>query len=70
MGIIDSFAAEDRVNVKFSDIYSLLKSSAASELRQNAVKCDVPHRYIREMISGERENEEIVVEVDDDEDQT
>ena len=69
MGIIDSFAAEDRVNVKFSDFYRLLKSSAASELLQNAVKCDVPHRYIREMISDERENEEIVVEVDDDEDQ-
>ena len=55
MGLVDSFAAEDRVDVKFSDFYNLTKQAAKLELVMNAVRCDVPHRYIREMSSGNSE---------------
>ena len=55
MGIVDAFAAEDRVHVTASTYYKLMREVATSELLQNAVKCDVPHRYIREMITGQQE---------------
>ena len=55
MGIMDAFAAEDRVQVTASTYYKLMREVATSELLQNAVKCDVPHRYIREMITGQQE---------------
>ena len=55
MGIMDAFAAEDRVQVTASTYYKLMREVATSELLQNAVKCDVPHCYIREMITGEKE---------------
>lgn len=55
MGLVDSFAAEDRVSVKISDFYKLMKESAKSDLIMNAVNCDVPHQYIREMATGSRE---------------
>ena len=55
MGFVDCLAAEDRVQVTASTYYKLMMEAATSELLQNAVKCDVPHRYIREMITGEKE---------------
>lgn len=55
MGIADAFAAEDRMTVTASTYYKMMRQIAISELLQNAVKCDVPHRYIREMITGEKE---------------
>ena len=69
MGFIDSLSAEDRVQVKFSDFYALIKNSARSDLLQNAVKCDVPHRYIREMMYGEKEDPAAVIEAADPEDE-
>lgn len=32
MGLIDAFNPEDRVDVKFSDFYSLLKTAAKAEV--------------------------------------
>lgn len=55
MGIMDAFAAEDRVQVTASTYYKIMREIAISELLQNAVKCDIPHCYIREMITGEKE---------------
>ena len=52
MGFADCLAAEDRIQVTASTYYKLMKEMAISELLQNAVLCDVPHRYIREMITG------------------
>lgn len=55
MGLMDALNSEDRVNVKFSDFYTLVREAAKAELVMNAVNCDVPHRYIREMATGEGE---------------
>lgn len=55
MGLVDAFAKEDRLEVTFSDFYRLMRESTKSELIMNAVNCDVPHQYIREMVTGENE---------------
>lgn len=55
MGLVDCFSAEDRVNVKFSDFYNLVKRSTEADVLFNGIKCDVPHRYLREMMSGKKE---------------
>ena len=52
MGLADAFNAEDRVNVEFSDFYKLVQQAGKYENVMNGVKCNVPHRYIREMVSG------------------
>ena len=38
--------------VTFSDFYRLIRESTSAELMKNAVNCNVPHRYIREMVTG------------------
>lgn len=56
MGFVDVISAEDRVDVKFSDFYKLMRESAKAELLMNAVDCDVPHRFIREIMTGQKES--------------
>lgn len=55
MGLVDVFGKEDRVEVTFSAFYDLIREGAKAELIMNAVNCDVPHQYIREMTTGENE---------------
>ena len=59
MGLVDAFGAEDRVQVKFSDFYKLMKQAAQYEIAMNAIGCDVPHRYIREMMTRKSEAAEV-----------
>ena len=59
MGLVDAFGAEDRVQVKFSDFYKLMKQAAQYEIAMNAIGCDVPHRYIGEMMTGKSEAAEV-----------
>lgn len=55
MGLVDVFGKEDRVEIMVSELFALLKAGARSELVMNAVNCNVPHRYIREMATGKLE---------------
>lgn len=55
MGTADLFGKEDRAQVKMSQLYELMKESAKAELMLNAIQCDVPHKYIREMMVGLKE---------------
>lgn len=57
MGLVDVFGKEDRVEVTFSAFYDLVREGAKAELIMNAVSCDVPHQYIREMATGNSEVE-------------
>ena len=66
MGLMDAFNAEDRVDVTFSDFYKLVKESTKAELVMNAVNCDVPHRFIREMATGKREAVKVTDAQEDD----
>ena len=55
MGIMDAFKPEDRTEITFSNFYNLIKQAAQYEIAMNAVNCNVPHRYIREAMTGEKE---------------
>lgn len=52
MGLADTFSAEDRVPVKFSDFHNIIKAAAQSEILFNGVKTNVPHEYMEAMITG------------------
>lgn len=60
MGVMDAFEREDRVQVKCTTMFAMMKEAAKGELLMNAVNCDVPHKYIREMATGENEPEEVL----------
>lgn len=55
MSLVDAFTKEDRTEVKFSQFFALVKQAAQYETVMNAVNCDVPHRFIRETMSGKKE---------------
>lgn len=57
MGLVDAFAKEDRVEVTFSTFYEMMKGCAEREFLAKGIKCNVPHRYMREMVTGESEEE-------------
>lgn len=52
MGLVDAFSAEDRVDVKFSQFYELMKGCTQREMLMNAVKTRVPYDYIENMMTG------------------
>ena len=56
MGIMDAFKPEDRTEITYSNFYSLIKQAEQYEIVMNAVNCDVPHAYIRETMTGKKEN--------------
>lgn len=58
MGLADTLGKDNRVEIKLSDFYRLVMEGTKSELLMNAVNCDVPHRHIREMATGKREEPE------------
>lgn len=58
MGLLDAFDKDDRVEIKTTELFTILKEGAKCELIINAVNCNVPHRYIREMITGFSEKKE------------
>lgn len=55
MSLVDAFAKEDRTEVKFSQFFALVKQAAQYETLMNAVNCDVTHRFIRETMTGKKE---------------
>ena len=56
MGILAAFNPEDRVEVKFSDFYTLMQAAAEAQANlhyiENAVKANVPNAYIQSMMDG------------------
>lgn len=56
MGLADVFVSNGTVEMKYMEFYTLMKEAAKAELMMNAVKCNVPHEYIRETITGEKED--------------
>lgn len=55
MGLVDAFNREDRVDVTYSNFYTLMRESVKAELMLNAINCNVPHKHIREMVTGNSE---------------
>ena len=62
MGLMDAFNAEDRTEVKVTTLYQMLKQGAKFEIVMNGINCDVPHKYLREMMSGKKEEVPVLPE--------
>lgn len=55
MGLADVFSAEDRVAVKFSDFYELVKGCTEREVITNGLKYRIPHAHILAMLDEHTE---------------
>ena len=58
MGLMDAITAEDRVQLKVSDLETLMKNAAKADLIFNGIRAEVPHRYMREIVTGKKEEED------------
>lgn len=56
MGLADVIGKDDRTEIKTIELFEMLKEAGRSELVMNAVNCNVPHRFIREMATGVSED--------------
>lgn len=65
MGIADAFGREDRFEIKTESFIRMVQEAAAAEANlravTNMVDCGVPHAYIREMLTGRKEEIELFV---------
>lgn len=57
MGLMDAITAEDRVQLKVSDLETLMKNAAKADLIFDGIRAEVPHRYMREIITGKKEED-------------
>ena len=57
MGMTDLFAPEDRIEVKFSQFYAMMKDCARYELVLNGIKYKIPHAHMEAMLTGELSEE-------------
>ncbi len=59
MGLIDAIKEDARVELKVGDLYDILRAAAdnhaTAQYLLNAVKCEVPYNYIREIMTGKKE---------------
>lgn len=59
MGLMDAFVADAKVEFKVGDLYDILRVAASNEktaqFLKNAIECEVPYNYIREVITGKKE---------------
>lgn len=52
MGLMDVFNAEDRLEIKFSDFYNLVKNSTRAEMMMNGIKNEVDYDAIHRIVTG------------------
>ena len=64
MGLLDGFTSDGTVDMKYTEYYKLMREAAKAELMENAARCNVPHEYIREMLTGKMEAPEILPETE------
>lgn len=55
MGLMDAFDRSARMELTYEQLYALTKEAAKAELLMNAVNAEVPHSYIREVMTGKKE---------------
>ena len=55
MGLMDAFNTEDRVQVKFSDFYAMMKEGTRAEMMENGLKNRIPHAHILAVVNGKVE---------------
>ena len=66
MGFMDAFTPETTIELKVSVLSEIIKEAAehraAANHLLNGVKNEVPHKYIREVISGEKEEKDTKID--------
>ena len=62
--ITDLFRSETEFEVKASEMYAVIRESVKAELLMNAVKCEIPHTYARQIITGKKEDAPLLVGID------
>ena len=55
MGLVDTFSAEDRIQVKYSDYYRLVRAEAEKQLIKNGIHAGIPREQILKMLSGQND---------------
>ena len=62
MGLMDAFNPEATTELKVGELFNLLNAAAKNEQTAkfllNGVKNEVPYKYIREIVTGEKEPDE------------
>lgn len=62
MGLMDAFNPEATTELKVGELYRMLQQAAENEATakflMNGVKNEVPYKYIREVVTGEKEDDE------------
>ena len=72
MGLMDAFNPEATTELKVGELYQMLQQAAENEATakflMNGVKNEVPYKYIREVVTGEKEDDEkdpITISIDE-----
>ena len=72
MGLMDAFNPEATTELKVGELYRMLQQAAENETTakflMNGVKNEVPYKYIREVVTGEKEDDEkdpITISIDE-----
>lgn len=55
MGLVDLFTAEDKIELNFKQLHGLTTEAVKHDLLMNGIKCDVPYAFLREVMTGKRE---------------
>lgn len=66
MGMMDAFNPEDRLQVTYSNFYSLVKQSVRTDLLMNGIKNKLDYDAIYTMMTGEHIPEAPAVEESED----
>lgn len=57
MGIMELFTPEDKIELNFTQLHGLTTEAVKSDLLMNGIKCDVPHVFLREIMTGKKEEQ-------------
>lgn len=61
MGLVDLFTPEDKIEMNFALLHGLTMEAVKHNILMNGIKCDVPHTFLREVMTGEKEEKGIQV---------
>lgn len=56
MGLMELFTPEDKIELNFTQLHGLTTEAVKSDLLMNGIKCDVPHVFLREVMTGKKED--------------
>ena len=55
MGLMELFTPEDKIELNFTQLHGLTTEAVKHDLLMNGIKCDVPHVFLREVMTGKKE---------------